>query len=1636
MFRTIFDYGTLNDNDPPDTINQWDFRIDAFSSYKSGFEIRTTRLCKRVLLFHQFGGVNEYAGLVKSLNIEYDTTTQKDLTFLRSITSCGYINDNGSYSVKKLPATEFEYQQHEWNSDVKEISQENIVHAPAGLDEPQYQFTDLYNEGLPGILTEQAGGWYYKSNLGDGNFEQATLVSPKPSFTGLGSQLQLIDLEADGGKQLVNFSTEPTGFFELNDENEWEPFKSFRNLPNINISDANTRMLDLDGDGKSDILIAEEYNFSWYRSEGKEGFTGLHRTPKPYDEEKGPAVIFADSVQSIFLADMSGDGLSDIVRIQNGEVCYWPNLGYGKFGAKVTMDNAPWLDHPDAFDPSHIRLADIDGSGTTDIIYLGKNKFTCWSNLSGNSFNTLAFEINAFPEIHDKAKITVLDLLGNGISCIVWSSPLPTDVNAPLRYIDLMNSKKPHIMVGYKNNLGKEVSMEYKASTHFYVEDKLSGNPWVTKLHFPVHCISRTETRDNISGYRFVSEYKYHHGYFDHAEREFRGFGMVEQTDAEHFENWIKGNASNIVERELHQEPVVSKTWTHTGAFFSREKILNQFANEYWLSPHEVALPDAIIIPGPSLAPGFIDHMKPEEWREALRACKGMALRSEIFANEPVPFSVATHNCVIEILQPKGHNRHAVFIVKESQAITYSYERNADDPHITHNLNIKLDKYGNVLEAASVVYPRQTITSLPAVTQKAQKEIFITFTENSFTRDIDKRLDPLEPDVYRLRLPAETKTYQLKGVKKAKPFYSLADFENIINKSEEALYHQKDKEPDITVAPGDYSPVKRLIEHIRTIYRSDNLVDPLPAGEIGTLGITHASYQLAYTKELLHNIYSAKQQDNELAALMNEGKFVSTDNDTRWWVPSGTINYIDATDPLANTLAKAQDRFYLPISYTNPYGSVTKVKYGNYLLFIEETTDALNNQSSVTKFNYRTLAPRQTKDANDNLSEVITDELGLVKALAVMGKDLDNDGMGDEADNLTGFEEITTNEQNDINAFFTIANAAGVCRSDDLRGKAAQLLKNASTRFIYDFDVYKTSGKPAVVAAITREQHFTINPQSPVQVSFEYSNGLGKVIMKKMPAEPGIARQVMIDTNGTISISNTDTTTFLRWIGNGRAILNNKGYAVKQYEPFFSVSPRFENEKELVETGVTPVMYYDTIGRLIKTEMPDGTFSKVVIHSWQQTTYDANDNVMESDWYRRRTDATRPDYINDANEQTAAIRAAAHFNTPTELHFDTLGRPVLQIENNGKDTAGNDILYRTKLETDIEGNLIKVTDARETAGNFNEGNVVVEHKYDMLGNKVYQKSMDAGQRWTLLNIAGNPFRSWDERDHEFQYFYDLLHRPVMSVVKGGDTPGLVLNHIFDRVFYGENEPGDKQKNLRGKSTRHYDTGGLMETPAFDFNGQPVSTTRKLFSKYKEVPNWVDANLQNDLENDNFTFITDMDALGRITRQIVPDGSIINPFYNETGLLRRETVTHTSPALTTAYIKNIDYNEKGQRNKIVYGNDVSTTFFYDRETFRLKRIESKRQNNEILQDLTYTYDPVANISFIKDDAWDTKFFSNQVIEPINSYTYDALYRLLRHRSGAPLGLRRGRGGCLASGWQIARGLLSRSRQFLARRRPAL
>jgi hypothetical protein len=527
LFEVRFDYGELDEGDPTGQPEKpWLYRPDAFSSYRSGFEVRTCRRCERVLMLHHIpdqpvspdrATQPGYHGVVRSTDFTYDDELEPGLvsrpvhSFLKQVVQTGWKQENGSTTRRSLPPVEFEYSKPVVQDLVEEVDPESVENLPVGLDGTAYQWTDLHGEGVPGILTEQAGAWFYKRNwspipdkLPDGSevvkakFSAPETVALKPNVA-LRSGAQFMDLAGDGQPDLVMLDGPMSGLYEHDEAEGWESFRPFTSCLNRDLRDPNLKFVDLDGDGHADVLITEDEAFVWHASLAEEGFGPARRVTQPRDEEKGPRIVFADGTQSIYLADLSGDGLTDLVRIRNGEVCYWPNLGYGRFGAKVTMDNAPWFDNPDQFDHKRIRLADIDGSGTTDILYLHRDGVRLYFNQSGNSWSQ-PHPLKVFPRVDDVVSIVPTDLLGNGTACLVWSSPLPGDLRRPMRYVNLMGGQKPHLLVKTVNNLGAETGVAYAPSTKFYLQDKRDGKPWITRLPFPVHVVERVEPMTTLAG--------------------------------------------------------------------------------------------------------------------------------------------------------------------------------------------------------------------------------------------------------------------------------------------------------------------------------------------------------------------------------------------------------------------------------------------------------------------------------------------------------------------------------------------------------------------------------------------------------------------------------------------------------------------------------------------------------------------------------------------------------------------------------------------------------------------------------------------------------------------------------------------------------------------------------------------------------------------------------------------------------------------------------------------------------------------------------------------------------------------------------------------------------------------------------
>ncbi|HZF37508.1 MAG TPA: SpvB/TcaC N-terminal domain-containing protein, partial [Blastocatellia bacterium] len=887
LFEVVFDYGEHDlENPAPDASLQWPVRQDPFSSYRAGFEVRTYRLCRRALMFHYFDELGPTPCLTRSTDFTYSYENDPGgsqrpvFSFLISATQSGYKRQaDASYLRRSPPPLEFQYSEPIISEEVCEAPAESLENLPYGLDGARYQWIDLDGEGVSGILTEQGKGWFYKRNLSpcpslteqSVSFGATELVARKPSLSAFGGgRSQFMDLAGDGQLDLVNLEALTPGFFERTDSEDWESFVPFELSPNLDWRNPNLRFVDLTGDGHADILITEGERFCWRPSLAEAGFGPSVNVSAAPDEEKGPRLVFADPAQSIYLADLSGDGLTDIVRIRNGEVCYWPNLGYGQFGAKVTMDNAPWFDAPDQFDQKRIRLADIDGSGVTDIIYIGADDIDLYFNQSGNGWSE-AQKLAAFPAVDSLSSVQVVDLFGNGTACLVWSSPLPGAAGRQMRYVDLMGGQKPHLLIKSVNNLGAETVAHYAPSTRFYLADKLAGKPWITRIPFPVHVVERVETYDRISGNRFVTRYAYHHGYFDGIEREFRGFGMVEQWDTEEFAAMSESAAfptGTNLDQSSHIPPALTRIWFHTGAYLDRDRISNFFggllddrdAGAYYREPRLNDVQARALLLDDTVLPA---ELTPEEEREACRALKGAMLRQEVYAldgakKESHPYTVTEQNFTIRRLQPMSNNRHAVFFTHARESVSYHYERNPADPRVTHALTLEVDDFGDVLKSAAIGYGRRRPDpALSSEDQAKQAEVRITWTENGFTNWID--LD----DAYRTPQPSESRTYELTGLRLATDRNRFA-LDEVLSAGSTALTLAYEQTPSVGLQQ------KRLIEHARNLYRRDDLTGPLHLGQLEPSALPYESYKLALTTGLVAQVYAGRATESLLAPAIIE----------------------------------------------------------------------------------------------------------------------------------------------------------------------------------------------------------------------------------------------------------------------------------------------------------------------------------------------------------------------------------------------------------------------------------------------------------------------------------------------------------------------------------------------------------------------------------------------------------------------------------------------------------------------------------------------------------------------------------------------------------------------------------------------
>jgi RHS repeat-associated protein len=1602
LFELVLDYGEHDEDWPTEREDRpWTCRPDPFSSYRSGFEIRTYRRCRRFVMVHHFADEHGPDGPVLALELDYASSgTAAGLSMLTTITHRGYRDDPDGPVVRSLPPLELEYSRARIDDRIRTPDAASKENLPAGLLAPTYRWVDLDGEALSGVLTEQAGTWFYRDNLGGGRLGPQRLVPdhPNPAALTRGDQ-ELIDLDGDGRLDLFELTAAHASVSERTDDEGWTTWRPLPAHPVVDLRDPRVRLVDLNGDGRVDLLVLDDEVLTWFPSRGEQGFGPGSRCPAPHQDGHRPGLLFADGTESLHLADVSGDGLADLVRVRNGEVCYWPSLGYARFGAQVTMDSAPWLDEPDQFDPRRIRLADLDGSGPIDLIYLHRDGVRLYANRSGNSWAPAEALPVRFPRIDSAIQVVAVDLLGTGTSCLVWSSPLPADAGAPLRYVDLLHDGKPHLLTGVRNNLGAQTTVRYAPSTRFYLADKARGRPWATRAPFPVHVVEHVETRDLITHNVFTTRYAYHEIFYDTVEREFGGFGLVEQWDTEDIGILSSAGstpadpASMNLDPATHLPPVLTRSWFHTGARTRAAHLAHPYPGRYHRPGAEVDLltadPPVLFRTG---GRGTACTLLPDERRQAARALRGRLLRQEVYALDGTeaqdrPYAVTTHLHAVELRQPgagldPGDEawRPAVFVTFRTHTREEHHERllreidgrRVPDPRVHDDVVLEVDEYLDVLRSAAVAHARRHPDPDAALTDRDRAEqarARCLLTEHRFTNAIDA------PDAYRTPLPAESVTSELVGLD--------LDPGTTDARALRALFAG----PMAELPPGDWAagpegPARRLLEHERSFFRRDDLCEDLPLGALEPLALPAETFRLAFTPDLVEGVYGERVDDRALAA----AGYVAADGG--WWAPAGRVHFTpDGT--LSDPASFAAAHFYQPQRFEDPFGAVTTVEHDRYDLLVLATRDAVGNVVSVGErdgdcivtngLDYRVLQPRLVCDANGNVTEVGYDALGRITATAVRGKpgSATGDGLGGLA--LDPDPDV-------LAAFFAEPVDVSGRPSPVTRG----LLGAATSRLLYDPDAFRRSSParqadaPATVT-LARDLHVADAAAPQVQQAFAYSDGLARVSQHKTLAEP--------DEDG-----------HPRWAGTGWTVFDNKGLPVRRYEAFFTDTHRFEFART---AGVSTVVFYDPLGRPVATLHPNGSYEKRTIDPWRLVVWDRNDTVAldpatDADvaphagrylaglaaagtpwrtWYRRRAGGEL-----GADERRAAEQTLLHAGTPARTWSDALGRAFLTVLHNRTPDPSRrrprDHLHHTHLELDVQGRTREIRDPL--------GRLVTRLDYDLRGTLVARASADSGPGATLPDVLGAPARSWNARGYRFRTEYDPLHRPFRSWVAGPDITG---ERQHQRTEYGEGVPDAADRNLRTQVYRRYDGAGVVTHVEYDVQGNLARASRRLAADVLEEPDWSRA---VPLDDERLDGSTSHDALDRPRTVTTPDGSTVTAAYSVAGLLRELDVDLAAardvPTETTPVVRAISYNARGQRAREDHGNGTRTHYEYDPETFRLRRICTRR-GAERVQDLRQVYDPEGNVTAVRDSAQHRLFFRNRVVDPGGTYVYDALYRLI-------------------------------------------
>jgi YD repeat-containing protein len=273
------------------------------------------------------------------------------------------------------------------------------------------------------------------------------------------------------------------------------------------------------------------------------------------------------------------------------------------------------------------------------------------------------------------------------------------------------------------------------------------------------------------------------------------------------------------------------------------------------------------------------------------------------------------------------------------------------------------------------------------------------------------------------------------------------------------------------------------------------------------------------------------------------------------------------------------------------------------------------------------------------------------------------------------------------------------------------------------------------------------------------------------------------------------------------------------------------------------------------------------------------------------------------------------------VHKDARGQKIRIIDANGATvTQSYDEMERLIQTVDADGKVSTI-------------------EYDSLARKIRMVEPNTGTTLYSYDDAGNIIEQIDGKGQTIRFHYDALGRITLR-----DLPGSEGDIIYEY---------DRSANTYGKRrlAKVTDAAGIVELN-YDNRGNTISSKRTI-------------------DGYAFTFESQYDLQNRVKQLTYPDGYIARNYFSDAGHIRQVRMLAPGGAFGSALVTYQGPETTGMAEaRRILGNGVVTKVGFDEGTTRPTYARTYLKNDpgytNPIQDLTYSFDDVGNLSEITDE----------------------------------------------------------------------